>query len=32
LIQNQEHIRNLDSKIHLLGFVCFNSNSTVLMR
>src|SRR5215470_15273386 len=24
LIQNQEHIRNLDSKIHLLGFVCFN--------
>ena len=24
LIQDQEHTRNLDSKNHLLGFVCFN--------
>jgi len=24
LIQDQKHLRNLDSKIHLLGFVRFN--------
>jgi len=24
LIQDQAHTRNLDSKNHLLGFVCFN--------
>jgi hypothetical protein len=32
LIQNQEHTLANDSKIYLLGFVRFNSNSTGILR